>query len=529
MLNSSLAYAQVLVAIALAGLAILQAAGRKEKPQQFFALAFIALAFIALAASFILFILQNDSPKWLGVIVSNMLIVNAHLFLSFSFRFSDRHPRAWPFRFWVYEGFTFVLLLVFTYAVPLYAARSMGLSFIIAIALAECMQVLLRGYIGIPTRIRYPAAAVFAIFILCHLVRIGLFFAIPENHLMGDNPVTTFTFSFTIFFSIVCAGLFLLLDSSSLIERLNANNASLEALALKDELTGVLNRHSLDQTVAAEMERQDRYQTPLSLIMFDLDHFKRINDLFGHDRGDLVLAVATSRVGKSIRENDLLFRWGGEEFFILLPNTNLAGAIALAEKLRVTLSETEIPPVGTVSASFGVAERLPKEPKDVWFKRVDQAMYRAKFSGRNRVEAWTAGRPFREAMVRIEWQEDWNSGVGVIDREHRELIAKGNTLLNMAISGTPAERMKPLLDAIIEDIRQHFSDEEKILETTDYHELPEHREIHKALVADALIVQDNFEHGFVDASLLFHLLVDRIIVEHMLSTDIKFYPYLKRD
>ena len=522
MLNSSLAYAQVLVAIALAVLAILQAAGRKDKPHQFF-----ALAYIALAASFFLFIFQNVSPKWLGIVVSNMLIVNAHLLFAFSFRFSDSHPHAWPFRFWVYEVAILVMLLVFTYAVPFYAARSMGLSFFIAIALAECAQVLLRGYIGIPGRIRYPAAAVFAAFILCHLVRIGLFFAMPDSHLMGDNPVTTFTFSFTIFFSIICAGLFLLLDASSLIELLDANNKALEALALKDELTGVLNRHSLDQTVAAEIERQDRYGTPLSLIMFDLDHFKRVNDLFGHDSGDIVLAESTSRIGKSIRETDLLFRWGGEEFFILLPNTNLAGAMTLAEQLRTTLSGAEIPPVGTVTASFGVAERLPKEPREIWFKRVDQAMYRAKISGRNRVEAWTAGRPFREAMVRIEWHDDWNSGVEVIDREHRDLIAKGNTLLNMALSGTPAERMKPLLDTIIGDIQQHFSDEEKILAATDYPDFQEHREIHKALVADALIVQENFEHGLADASLLFHLLVNKIIVEHMLSTDIRFFPWLK--
>ena len=523
MLNSSLAYAQILVAIALALLAILQAAGRKEKPHQVF-----ALAFIALAASFILFIFQAVTPKWLGIVVANLLLVNSHLLFSFSIRLSDRHPRAWPCRFWTYEAVTFASNLIFTYAVPLYAARSISVSLIIALALAECVLALVRGYTAIPERIRYPVAAIFALFILCHLARIGLFFLIPIEQLMGDNPVTTFTFSFIIFFSIICSGLFLLMDSSSLIERLNANNKALETLALKDELTGVLNRHSLDQTVAAEIERQDRYQTSLSLIMFDLDHFKRINDLFGHDRGDLVLAETTSRIGKHIRENDLLFRWGGEEFFILLPNTNIMGAIALAEKLRLKISETEIPPVGTVTASFGVAERLPKESKEIWFKRVDQAMYRAKVSGRNRVEAWTAGRPFREATVRIEWHDDWNSGVDVIDREHKDLIAKGNTLLNMALSGTPGERMKPILDTIIGDIQQHFADEEKILAATDYPEFQEHCEIHKALIADALIVQENFNHGLVDASLLFHLLVDKIIVEHMLSTDVKFFPFLKR-
>lgn len=522
MLNSALAFAQLLVSTALAEITILNAICRKEK-----SLRILAVSFTSLSACFILLIVNAKNP-FIGITLPDLTLIAANTLLVYAFRLLDNHPRAWARRLWIVPGISFCALLVFTFAIPSREIRIAIVSAVIVYALTECLILLIRGFKDITPLIKRSLIAFFFLFILCNACRIALFALsfFPDANLTGMQPLTTVTLSLSIVFTIICAGSFFIIDSSRLIDGLNRNNDLLEKIAMKDELTGVLNRYSLDQTVKNEIERQDRYHEPLSLIMFDLDHFKRVNDLWGHDMGDRVLAETVLRIGKSIRDTDFIFRWGGEEFFILLPHTDKTGAATMAEKLRETLSATPIPPVGTVTASFGVAERIEGERHEFWFKRVDKAMYRAKEMGRNRVEVWAADQIYGGAVVRITWQEEWNCGSAVIDIEHRGLVIKGNELLNMALSGAPADKIKQRLDEIIVDIQTHFADEERILETAEYPEFAEHCDIHRALLADAQTARENFEKELLDPPALFHLLVDRIIVEHMLSTDVKFFPYL---
>lgn len=158
-----------------------------------------------------------------------------------------------------------------------------------------------------------------------------------------------------------------------------------EALAEKDPLTGIYNRHRFDKTLRSEMERAQRYGTSLSLIIFDLDHFKQVNDLYGHTAGDKVLLNLTALIQQHIRESDLLARWGGEEFMIVAPNDKLADANAMAEKLRVLVAETQLLDGVDITCSFGVAEYTKGDDVGALVKRADAAMYRAKTSGRNRV------------------------------------------------------------------------------------------------------------------------------------------------
>jgi diguanylate cyclase (GGDEF)-like protein len=121
-------------------------------------------------------------------------------------------------------------------------------------------------------------------------------------------------------------------------------------------------------------------------VLFDIDDFKGINDRFGHASGDQVLAELSRRVRGHLRTSDGLGRWGGEEFLVLLPECGGEQACELAEKLRQLVSATPFEDVGTVTASFGVAQRSLGETEDAWFGRVDRALYRAKQRGRNRVE-----------------------------------------------------------------------------------------------------------------------------------------------
>ncbi len=168
-------------------------------------------------------------------------------------------------------------------------------------------------------------------------------------------------------------------------QALQAANAELQRLATTDRLTGAWNRTYLEETLVAEMGRAERYRQPLSLLIFDIDHFKAINDSHGHLVGDEVLIELTRRVRAHLRAVDVLARWGGEEFVLLLPHCGAVEARRVADKLRALVAEPPFPVAGQVTASFGLAQWQPEEPLDTWLKRADDALYAAKAAGRNRV------------------------------------------------------------------------------------------------------------------------------------------------
>ena len=140
-----------------------------------------------------------------------------------------------------------------------------------------------------------------------------------------------------------------------------------------------------------EIKRAERYGEALSLVMFDIDQFKRINDTYGHLVGDEVLIHVAKLIGERIRASEILARWGGEEFILVLPQTDMENAVHLAGELRALMQKYEFPQVGTVTASFGVTQYSRGDSMDSLLHRADIALYRAKESGRNRVagEAFT--------------------------------------------------------------------------------------------------------------------------------------------
>jgi diguanylate cyclase (GGDEF)-like protein len=168
--------------------------------------------------------------------------------------------------------------------------------------------------------------------------------------------------------------------------QLALKSRELERLSITDPLTGLANRLRLDQALAQENSRAERSGHPYAVILIDLDHFKSVNDTYGHQVGDQVL-VSTARILKAQgRELDVIGRWGGEEFLILCPNTALAGALELAERLRAQIAEEDFAPVGRRGASLGVASWRPGDRPSSLVGRADAALYRAKEAGRNRVE-----------------------------------------------------------------------------------------------------------------------------------------------
>ncbi|MFN2258044.1 MAG: GGDEF domain-containing protein, partial [Desulfuromonadaceae bacterium] len=159
----------------------------------------------------------------------------------------------------------------------------------------------------------------------------------------------------------------------------------IEQLSITDPLTGLFNRLKLDEELKHEHTRYERYGHKFAVILFDIDHFKRINDTYGHLSGDKVLQEFSALSKSHLRDTDVLGRWGGEEFLIVAPGTDSDGAINLAEKLRQAIAEFDFTHVGTVTASFGVAVIQEHEESDRLLKRMDEALYQAKEQGRNQV------------------------------------------------------------------------------------------------------------------------------------------------
>ncbi len=182
-------------------------------------------------------------------------------------------------------------------------------------------------------------------------------------------------------------------EAEALAKKLMEANEKLRQLALKDGLTGLYNHRYFQEALDRELSRAKRYGHPLSLIMIDIDHFKRFNDTYGHQQGDTVLKRISQIISSSLRDSDIAARYGGEEFAVILPQTDLKGATACAERLRQRVETERIELNGKpvqVTISLGVSSTCPSRnciTKGQFIEITDRALYHSKKNGRNRVTA----------------------------------------------------------------------------------------------------------------------------------------------
>ena len=215
------------------------------------------------------------------------------------------------------------------------------------------------------------------------VIRAVGFFLQPEKAgYFTTEPIQVFSYIVDIFFVSSC-----MLACGTLVFR--HQEVHLQALVRIDPLTGLFNRFSLSEFVNREIMRAQRYRTPLSVLVLDLDHFKRINDRYGHDGGDCVLKELAVCMRESLRDSDLAFRIGGEEFMAWLPNTDVTLALQVAERMANIVRERKIQFAGQTiqcTASIGVAQWHAGDSHwERTFSRADSALYQAKAQGRDRV------------------------------------------------------------------------------------------------------------------------------------------------
>ncbi len=177
----------------------------------------------------------------------------------------------------------------------------------------------------------------------------------------------------------------------SKVDELYSMTNTLEQKAFKDNLTGINNRENFEDIFSIEIARAKQNNLPLSLIIFDVDHFKLINDTYGHQAGDIILKELVGLIADHIKNGDIFARWGGEEFVVLTPSTEIVGAHNLAENLRKLVQAHTFSYVEKeITLSFGIAQLCDDDDKKTLFEKADGVLYEAKKNGRNRIEVYNA-------------------------------------------------------------------------------------------------------------------------------------------
>ena len=310
-------------------------------------------------------------------------------------------------------------------------------------------------------------------------------------------------------------------------EQLKEENEKLLKSAIKDELTGIYNRKFFEKRVVEEMEIADRANEHISLIIFDLDRFKLVNDNFGHQFGDEVLKRTTQIAGDLIRKTDFLNRVGGEEFAIILPNTNKAQAVFVAEKVRKALEDNQHFKVGQVTGSFGVAERMKAESLRSWYKRADNALYQAKNTGRNRVvDSDKIDIPL--VSLQVQWRQEWNCGNDEIDEQHDKILQIANDLITKIYAGASHNECMDMIKLFLEYVVNHFATEERILMEIEYDGLIAHIKKHEYLTNKAIYLKECYEKKELQPAAFLSFIIDEVVVEHLTKEDTKFFALLKQ-
>ena len=315
--------------------------------------------------------------------------------------------------------------------------------------------------------------------------------------------------------------------------------SDLSRMAREDELTKVFNRRYFYEIGNREVIRGNRFRESQALMMIDIDHFKRVNDTYGHETGDIVLRAMAEECGRSLRSVDVFGRLGGEEFAALLLNTDSEIARMLAERIRKRIEDFVVEtPEGLIQFTISIGLVTFTEsnlPLDALLKLADKALYTAKGSGRNKVVMHAATPDpeplptdsIRTSLVRLEWEKGYESGCQTIDRQHRGLFLLANDLLGAIISGAPDTEVDSIANDLMKDMIVHFRSEDMIFRKAGYPGADVHSRIHAGIIQDMESILKRFKKQQASVADLFNLLAIKVIKEHFLTEDRQFFPYLR--
>ncbi len=333
--------------------------------------------------TYLLFALRGQISDWLSVVVANTLLVATFaLFAEGLCEFQKR-----PARRWLIWSPVLAMLLLVALLMNHHQIRPQIATLLLSFQSLVLLHLILGRRHATPGGGQYFVVAGLVMIILALLLRFvaALFGQVDLNQVTASHPAHAFSVLMsTLIIVLIAMGLVLMTK-----EQADVRN---HTLAMQDDLTGLNNRRSIQQVLTQQIALARRSQRSLALLLIDIDHFKQINDTHGHLSGDKALRDVAVCLRERLRAQDMVGRWGGEEFIAILPDTDAAGAQALAEALRVATEQAGFSSINdrpipmTISIGLHVLELSSGNQRDDMIGAADRALYQAKQNGRNRVE-----------------------------------------------------------------------------------------------------------------------------------------------
>jgi diguanylate cyclase (GGDEF)-like protein/hemerythrin-like metal-binding protein/PAS domain S-box-containing protein len=292
-----------------------------------------------------------------------------------------------------------------------------------------------------------------------------------------------------------------------------------------DEATGLLSIDFFYKRIVEEMERSDRYNDPLSMIILALDNFKTY--ILDYSVKEDVMKEVVKIANNVIRKYDILARIDNEKFILLMPKTNINGAVIVAEKIHKALNDNRHPIIGKFTASFGVSERIKVESLKQWQERLNKVVYNVQEKGGNFIKIAEFEEKLDIKREKIEWKSEWDSGDIEIDKQNQEILELLNNLMDMSSIEMNFEKTINQLDILIKNIVKHYSYEEEILSNIGYKDYDKHCKIHKNLIGKIFQLKQCYENREINSSAFFSFMADDVVIGHMINEDMQFFDILQ--
>ena len=476
------------------------------------------------AVAYTLFALRGRIPDFLSICVGNVAIVGCQSLLIFAIAEFQRRRIA-PVLLWAPLAIIAVAFGAFMADIAIRVAISSAVFLVQDLVLLHLLLGDLKKTVGRGQHLIIVAIAINLVIMLYRA-----FIAFNDPHFIyhiTDAGVSQTLVYLSAFVSLTLAAVgFLLMTKESADE-------NTRQMAMTDKLTACWNRFRIEEVAQQELARLQRYATPVSLIMIDIDHFKTINDKFGHATGDAILQGFATTARACIRSTDVLGRWGGEEFVVVLPASGFSAAADTAERIRQAVEAAEYFGGITITASFGFSSCLSTDSWNDWLQRADTALYQAKARGRNRVEAEM---PLQSSEHRrqsgaelplVVWQQDYAMGCRVIDTQHRQLFERGNQLIEAMTQGAAKDQVESKIAEFVALAEDHFRSEEAILAGSPFPDQAAHRDQHRQLIERATTLMERHQRGQLETLELLNFIVYELTAQHMLGEDRKFRRYVQ--
>lgn len=312
---------------------------------------------------------------------------------------------------------------------------------------------------------------------------------------------------------------------SDISERKKNEEVMREAIN-KDGLTGIYNRRFIDNEIEQCFVKNKNLDQLVCALMLDIDFFKHINDKYGHPVGDTVLIKISKIMKNLVGSRDYVARFGGEEFMIILQETDKVSAFVLAERIRIAIEKYNFEIVGHITISIGIACCNQSTSKETLYEKVDKALYVAKERGRNQVAIYCENGFDLIGKEQLNWKETWSSGNREIDTQHKKLFEYLKEIIQKEVNSSSGISISNMLENFNGELFAHFLYEENILKVISYPELQEHIEKHNLISQKVDKIFDLVNNRFVIDTVIIAQLLSECVIDHLEFEDKKYFSFM---